>query len=62
MIQEVEIKNCAKKEGEYIPLNVKLPKELVEMLDEYSDKTRIPKTGVTELALTEYLEKHDIQD
>lgn len=51
-----------KKEGEYISLNVKLPKELVERLDKYSDKTRIPKTGVTELALTEYLEKHDIQD
>lgn len=49
-----------KKEGEYIPLNVKLPKELVERLDKYSDKTRIPKTGVTELALTEYLEKHDV--
>lgn len=48
-----------KKEGEYIPLNVKLPKELVERLDEYSEKTKIPKTGVTELALTEYLEKHD---
>lgn len=47
----------AKKQGEFRFLNVNLPVELLDKLDEYSDQTRIPKVAITEIALREYLEK-----
>ena len=46
-----------KKQGEFRFLNVNLPVELLDKLDEYSEKTRIPKVAITEMALKEYLEK-----
>jgi hypothetical protein len=44
-----------KKEGSY--LNAKLPTEIIKRVSEYSEKTRIPKTAIVELALIEYLNK-----
>lgn len=47
----------AKKQGEFRFLNVNLPVELLDRLDNYSDKTRIPKVAIAEIALREYLDK-----
>ena len=47
----------AKKQGEFRFLNVNLPVELLDRLDNYSDETRIPKVAITEIALREYLDK-----
>ena len=47
----------AKKQGEFRFLNVNLPVELLDRLDDYSDETRIPKVAITEIALQEYLNK-----
>ena len=44
-----------RKEGSY--LNAKLPTEIIERVSEYSDRTRIPKTAIVEMALKEYLDK-----
>ena len=46
-----------KKEGSY--LNAKLPTEIIERVSAYSEKTRIPKTAIVEMALKEYLDKVD---
>ena len=45
----------APKKGEFI--NCKVAIELVDKLNEYSEKTRIPKTAIVEMALSEYFEK-----
>jgi predicted DNA-binding protein len=34
-----------------------MPEELLQRLDKYSEKSRIPKTAITEMALEEYLDK-----
>ena len=47
----------ARKEGSY--LNAKLPTEIIERVSAYSEKTRIPKTAIVEMALKEYLDKVD---
>ena len=47
----------AKKKGNFRFLNVHLPVELLDRLEEYSDTTRIPKVAITEMALQEYLDK-----
>ena len=47
----------AKKQGEFRFLNVNLPVELLNRLDNYSDETRIPKVAIAEIALQEYLDK-----
>ena len=47
----------AKKQGEFRFLNVNLPVELLDRLDDYSDETRIPKVAIAEIALREYLDK-----
>lgn len=44
-----------RKEGRY--LNAKLPVDLSDRIDAYSEKTRIPKTAVAELAIREYLDR-----
>lgn len=44
-----------KKEGSY--LNAKLPAEIIERVNAYSELTRIPKTAIVEMALKEYLDK-----
>lgn len=44
-----------KKEGSY--LNAKLPAEIIERVNAYSEATRIPKTAIVEMALEEYLNK-----
>lgn len=44
-----------KKEGRF--LNAKLPLDLINRVDAYSNKTRIPKTAIAELALREYLDR-----
>ena len=44
-----------KKTGSYRYLNVALPEELLEWLDQYSEQSRIPKTAITEMALKEFL-------
>ena len=45
----------AKKEGQF--LNTKLPQDIFDKVTEYSDRTRIPKTAVVEMALREYMDK-----
>lgn len=47
----------SRKEGSY--LNAKLPAEIIERVSAYSEKTRIPKTAIVEMALKEYLDKVD---
>lgn len=47
----------AKKQGEFRFLNVSLPVELLDRLDNYSGETRIPKVAIAEIALREYLDK-----
>ena len=44
-----------KKEGSY--LNAKVPAEIIERVNAYSELTRIPKTAIVEMALEEYLNK-----
>ncbi len=47
----------AKKEGKFRFLNVQMPEDVLDQLTEYSEKSRIPKTAITEMALREYLDK-----
>lgn len=47
----------AKKEGDFRFLNVQMPEDVLDRLTEYSEKSRIPKTAITEMALREYLDK-----
>lgn len=47
----------AKKEGNFRFLNVQMPEDVLDRLTEYSEKSRIPKTAITEMALREYLDK-----
>ncbi len=47
----------AKKVGNFHFLNVQIPDEVMDMLNKYSDMTRIPKNAITEMALREYLNK-----
>ena len=47
----------AKKQGKFRFLNVNLPVELLDRLDNYSDETRIPKVAIAEIAIREYLDK-----
>ncbi len=44
-----------RKDGKVINFYVR--KDLVERMDAYSEKSRIPKTSIVELALNEYLDK-----
>lgn len=43
------------KKGEFI--NCKIDIELVKKLNDYSQKTRIPKTAIIEMALEDYFKK-----
>ena len=43
------------KPGEFF--NCKLSQELVDKLNAYAEKTRLPKTVIVELALEEYFQK-----
>lgn len=52
----------AKKDGLYRYLNVNLPDKLLQRLDEYSEKSRLPKNAITEMALREYLNKKKSND
>ena len=45
----------AKKEGNYRFLNVSIEEDVLHLLDQYSEKTHIPKNAITEMALREYL-------
>lgn len=45
-----------KRDGEFRSLNVRLPEEVLDKLDEYAKESRIPKNAITELALSEYLD------
>lgn len=45
----------ARKEGSY--LNAKLPTDIIKRVSEYSEKTRIPKTAIVEMALKKYLDE-----
>ena len=47
----------AKKEGNFRFLNVQMPEDVLDRLTEYSEKSRIPKTAITEMALRGYLDK-----
>ena len=47
----------AKKQGEFRFLNVNLPVELLDRLDNYSDETRIPKVAIAEIAFRKYLDE-----
>ena len=47
----------AKKEGNFRFLNVQMPEDVLDRLTEYSEKSRIPKTAITEMALREYLDR-----
>ncbi len=47
----------AKKQGEFRFLNVNLPVELFDRLNNYSDETRIPKVAIAEIALRKYLDE-----
>ena len=38
-------------------LNAKLPVNVIEKVNAYSEATRIPKTAIVEMALNEYLNK-----
>lgn len=42
---------------EFAFLNVRLPKSIVDRLNDYSSKSRIPKVAITEFALNDYLDK-----
>lgn len=44
------------KKSDYIPCTFRLSPRIVEVLDEYSDSTCIPKTSVVELALRHYFQ------
>ena len=46
----------AKKEGKYRFLNVSIREDVLHLLDQYSEKTHIPKNAITEMALREYLD------
>jgi len=46
-----------KKDGKFINFYVK--KDLVERLEQYSEKSMIPKTAILEAALQDYLDKSD---
>ena len=46
----------AKKEGNYRFLNVSIEEDVLHLLDQYSEKTHIPKNAITEMALREYLD------
>ena len=50
----------AKKPGHF--LNCKLPDDVLEKLAKYTEKTRLSKTVVVEMALREYLENKDRKD
>lgn len=49
-----------KKDGKYV--NFYARKDLMDRLEEYSEKTMIPKTALLEKALEDYLERveHDV--
>lgn len=47
----------AKKDGKF--LNCYVDKEILEKLEQYCEKTSIPKTAIVEMALKEYLNKVD---
>ena len=49
-----------KKPGKYKYLNVSLPEELTKKIDLLSEKTRIPKTALVEMALEEYVKDKDL--
>ena len=44
------------KKSDYIPCTFRLSPRVVEILEEYSDSTCIPKTSVVELALRHYFQ------
>jgi hypothetical protein len=44
-----------RKDGKF--LNVKIPMDLYNRVTEYADSTKLSKTSILELALTEYLDK-----
>lgn len=46
-----------KKDGKYV--NFYARKDLMDRLEEYSEKTMIPKTALLEKALEDYLERVD---
>ena len=56
-VKETVVMARVKKEGKFRYLNVSMPEELLQRLDKYSEKSRIPKTAITEMALEEYLDK-----
>ncbi len=54
----MEEKKTAKK-ADYKPATFRLPPDVVDMLDAYSDRTGTVKGFVVEQALREWFEKHD---
>lgn len=48
----------AKKDGKYI--NIYMDRMILEAAEQYSKETHIPKTALIEVAVKEYLERHDI--
>lgn len=49
-----------KKDGHF--LNCYIRKDIWDEINEYSQKTFIPKTNIVEQALVEYFEKHKIPE
>ncbi len=45
----------AKKEGNFV--NCKVRQEILDRLNDYADKSMIPKTSIVEKAIEEYLDK-----
>lgn len=52
----------AKRDEPHKYLNVSLPVDLLERLDDYYNKHRYNKNAIVEFALTEYLDKMDTSD
>ena len=49
----------AKPSKDYVPLNIKLDRQVAEILDKFTQKTGITKTAATENALKEYIDKYN---
>ena len=47
-----------KRPGKFKYLNVAIPEELSDRLDLYIKESRLSKTAVTEIAITEYLDRN----
>lgn len=49
----------ARANKEYKNLNCKIDKEISDLLEQFTEKTRMSKTATVEQALKEYIEKYN---